>query len=114
MVYVSRVLRHRLRGGQRLESVAHDVSVIGYVVVALVVVAIVAFVAIRLRAVRREGREAREVQPREGQPGEGQLGAGPEGEPGSAPVPPVSRRAERGAHRADRGDRTYSDRSYRG
>lgn len=114
VVYVSAFSAIGYAVGSAWESVAHDVSVIGYVVVALVVVAIVAFVAIRLRAVRREGREAREVQPREGQPGEGQLGAGPEGEPGSAPVPPVSRRAERGAHRADRGDRTYSDRSYRG
>ena len=114
VVYVSAFSAIGYAVGSAWSSVAHDVSVIGYVVVALVVVAIVAFVAIRLRAVRREGREAREVQPREGQPGEGQLGAGPEGEPGSAPVPPVSRRAERGAHRADRGDRTYSDRSYRG
>jgi membrane protein DedA with SNARE-associated domain len=117
VVYVSAFSAIGYAVGSAWESVAHDVSVIGYVVVALVVVAIVAFVAIRLRAVRREGREAREGQPREGQPREGQLGAGPEGEPGSAPVPPVppvSRRAERGSHRADRGDRTYSDRSYRG
>ena len=117
VVYVSAFSVIGYAVGSAWENVAHDVSVIGYVVVALVVVAIVAFVAIRLRAVRREGREAREGQPREGQPREGQLGAGPEGEPGSAPVPPVppvSRRAERGAHRADRGDRTYSDRSYRG
>jgi len=114
VVYVSAFSAIGYAVGSAWESVAHDVSVIGYVVVALVVVAIVAFVAIRLRAVRREGREAREGQLREGQPREGQLGAGPEGEPGSAPVPPVSRRAERGSHRADRGDRTYSDRSYRG
>jgi membrane protein DedA with SNARE-associated domain len=119
VVYVSAFSVIGYAVGSAWENVAHDVSVIGYVVVALVVVAIVAFVAIRLRAVRREGREAREGQlregqPREGQPREGQLGAGPEGEPGSAPVPPVSRRAERGSHRADRGDRTYSDRSYRG
>jgi membrane protein DedA with SNARE-associated domain len=117
VVYVSAFSAIGYAVGSAWQSVAHDVSVIGYVVVALVVVAIVAFVAIRLRAVRRESREAREGQPRDGQPHEGQFGAGPAGEPGSAPVPPVppvSRRAERGSHRADRGDRTYSDRSYRG
>jgi hypothetical protein len=111
VVYVSAFSAIGYAVGSAWSSVAHDVSVAGYIVVALVVVAIVAFVAIRLRAVRREAREG---QPREGQPHEGQLGAGPAGEPGSAPVPPVSRRAERGSHRADRGDRTYSDRSYRG
>src|ERR1700727_3774950 len=107
VIYVSAFSAIGYAVGSAWSSVAHDVSVAGYIVVALVVVAIVAFVAIRLRAVRRESREAREGQPRDGQPHEGQFGAGPAGEPGSAPVPPVppvSRRAERGSHRADRGD----------
>jgi membrane protein DedA with SNARE-associated domain len=90
--------------GSAWHSVAHAVSLVGYVIVVLIVVAIVAFVVIRLRAVRRESREAHAGQP----------SSAPAGEPGSAPVPPVSRRGERGSHRADRGDRTYSDRSSRG
>jgi membrane protein DedA with SNARE-associated domain len=103
--------------GSAWHSVAHDVSLAGYVVVVLVVVAIVAFVVIRLRAVRREGREARAGAPGsapQGEPGsapQGQPGSAPQGEPGSAAVPPVSHRADRGSHRADR---TYTDRSSRG
>ena len=89
--------------GSAWNSVAHEVSVAGYVIVALVVVAIVAFVVIRLRAVRQESREARETA------------APAASDPSSPPVkaPPAGPR-ERGAHRADRGDRSYSDRSYRG
>jgi membrane protein DedA with SNARE-associated domain len=41
--------------GSAWHSVAHDVSVAGYIIVALVVVAIAGFVVYRLRAVRREG-----------------------------------------------------------
>jgi membrane protein DedA with SNARE-associated domain len=109
VIYVSAFSAIGYAVGSAWSSVAHDVSVAGYIVVALVVVAIVAFVVIRLRAVRREGREARDGQP----------GSAPAGEPGSAPVPPVPPvRADRGSHRADRGshraDRTYDDRSYRG
>jgi membrane protein DedA with SNARE-associated domain len=44
--------------GSAWHSVAHDVSIAGYVIVVLVVAAIVAFVAYRLRAVRREGAAA--------------------------------------------------------
>jgi membrane protein DedA with SNARE-associated domain len=87
--------------GSAWNSVAHEVSVAGYVIVALVVVAIVAFVVIRLRAVRQEGREARQA-----------AAASPPSAP-PAKAPPAGPR-ERGAHRADRGDRTYSDRGYRG
>jgi membrane protein DedA with SNARE-associated domain len=61
--------------GSAWQSVEHDVSIFGYVVVALVVAAIVGFVVIRLRAVRREDRE----EPEEG-----------------AQVPPVSEAADRG------------------
>jgi hypothetical protein len=109
VIYVSAFSAIGYAVGSAWSSVAHDVSVAGYIVVALVVVAIVAFVVIRLRAVRREGREARDGQP----------GSAPAGEPGSPPVPPVPPvRADRGSHRADRGshraDRTYDDRSYRG
>jgi membrane protein DedA with SNARE-associated domain len=41
--------------GSAWHSVAHDVSVAGYIIVVLVVVAIAGFVVYRLRAVRREG-----------------------------------------------------------
>jgi membrane protein DedA with SNARE-associated domain len=75
--------------GSAWQSVAHDVSVVGYVVVALVVVAIVAFVVIRLRAVRRESREGAQRE-----------GAGQD----PMPARPVSHRA----------GRSYRDRSYRG
>jgi membrane protein DedA with SNARE-associated domain len=61
--------------GSAWQSVEHDVSIFGYVVVALVVAAIVGFVVIRLRAVRREGREEPED---------------------AAQVPPVSEAADRG------------------
>jgi membrane protein DedA with SNARE-associated domain len=89
--------------GSAWDSVAHEISVAGYVIVALVVVAIVAFVVIRLRAVRRESREARETA----------APAAPDPSAPPAKASPAGPR-ERGAHRADRGDRTYSDRSYRG
>src|SRR6201996_7472309 len=89
VIYVSAFSSIGYALGSAWDSVAHEVSVAGYIVVALVVVAIVAFVLIRLRAVRREGREG---QPRAAQSREGQLGAGPGDEPGSAPVPPVTRR----------------------
>jgi membrane protein DedA with SNARE-associated domain len=41
--------------GSAWHTVAHDLSVAGYVLAVLVVAAIVAFVIIRLRAIRREG-----------------------------------------------------------
>jgi hypothetical protein len=104
VIYVSAFSAIGYAVGSAWSSVAHDVSVAGYIVVALVVVAIVAFVVIRLRAVRREGREARDGQP----------GSAPEGEPGSAPVPPVPPASHRGGRGSHRADRTYDDRSYRG
>src|ERR1700749_2128927 len=100
VIYVSAFSSIGYALGSAWDSVAHEVSVAGYVIVALVVVAIVAFVLIRLPAARREAR---------GPP----AAAAPV--PPVPPVPPAPAR-ERGAHRADRGrdDRTYSDRSYRG
>ncbi len=89
--------------GSAWDSVAHEISVAGYVIVALVVVAIVAFVVIRVRAVRQESREARETA----------ASAAPDPAAPPAQASPAGPR-ERGAHRAARGDRTYSDRSYRG
>jgi membrane protein DedA with SNARE-associated domain len=89
--------------GSAWSNVAHEVSVAGYVIVALVVVAIVAFVVLRLRAVRQESREARETA----------ASAAPDPAAPPAKASPAGPR-ERGAHRAARGDRTYSDRSYRG
>jgi membrane protein DedA with SNARE-associated domain len=88
--------------GSAWDSVAHEISVAGYVIVALVVVAIVAFVVIRVRAVRQESREARET-----------AASAPDPAAPPAKASPAGPR-ERGAHRAARGDRTYSDRSYRG
>ena len=103
VIYVSAFSAIGYALGSAWNSVAHEVSVAGYVIVALVVVAIVAFVVIRLRAVRRESREARETA--------APAAPGPSAPPAKAsPAGP----RERGAHRADRGDRTYSDRSYRG
>ncbi len=103
VIYVSAFSAIGYALGSAWNSVAHEVSVAGYVIVALVVVAIVAFVVIRLRAVRQESREARET-------------AAPAASDPSAPPAKASPAGprERGAHRADRGDRTYSDRSHRG
>lgn len=55
VVYVSAMSAIGYGVGSAWHSVAHDVSIAGYVVIGLVVVAIVGFVVVRLRAVRREG-----------------------------------------------------------
>jgi membrane protein DedA with SNARE-associated domain len=54
VVYASALSAIGYAVGSAWNSVAHDVSVASYVIVALVVVAIVAFVVYRFRAVRRE------------------------------------------------------------
>ncbi len=54
VVYASALSAIGYGVGSAWSSVAHDVSVASYIIVALVVVAIVAFVVYRFRAVRRE------------------------------------------------------------
>jgi membrane protein DedA with SNARE-associated domain len=58
VIYASALSAIGYAVGSAWHSVAHDVSIAGYVIVVLVVAAIVGFVAYRLRAVRREGAAA--------------------------------------------------------
>ena len=57
VVYVSALSTLGYAVGSAWHSVAHDVSIIGYIVVVLVVAAIAGFIVIRLRAFRREAAE---------------------------------------------------------
>lgn len=57
--------------GSAWHSVAHDVSVAGYIIVVLAVVAIAGFVVYRLRAVRREGAAPVTARHRGGRTGAG-------------------------------------------
>ena len=50
--------------GSAWHSVAHDLAVAGYVILAVVVVAIAAFIVYRVREVRREARDEQEPQRR--------------------------------------------------
>jgi membrane protein DedA with SNARE-associated domain len=58
VIYASALSAIGYAVGSAWHSVAHDVSIAGYVIVVLVVAAIVGFVVYRLRAVRREGPAA--------------------------------------------------------
>ena len=64
VIYVTALSAIGYGVGSAWHSVAHDVSIIGYVVVALVVVAIVGLVVIRLRAFRREAAGTASAGPR--------------------------------------------------
>ena len=64
VIYVSAFSALGYAVGSAWNSIAHDVSIIGYVIIVLVVAAIVGFVAIRLRAFRREGEAAAIAAPR--------------------------------------------------
>lgn len=54
--------------GNAWESVAHGISLAGYVIVALAVIAIAAFIVLRLREVRHESAAARHGPPLAGPP----------------------------------------------
>jgi membrane protein DedA with SNARE-associated domain len=91
--------------GSAWHSVAHDVSIAGYIVVVLVVVAIVGFVFIRLRAFRREAAGAAEAPgPPAAGPAAGPRHAGPgRAGPQQAAPPDANLRDANGRTGADRG-----------
>ena len=91
--------------GSAWHSVAHDVSIAGYIVVVLVVVAIVGFVFIRLRAFRREAAGVAEAPgPRADGPAAGPRHAGPgRAGPQQAAPPDANARETNGRTGADRG-----------
>jgi hypothetical protein len=87
--------------GSAWHSVAHDVSIAGYIVVVLVVAAIVGFVFIRLRAFRREAAGAAEAP---GPPAAGPRHAAPgRARPQQAAPPDANLPKANGRTGADRG-----------
>ncbi len=96
--------------GSAWHTVAHDVSIAGYIVVVLVVAAIVGFVFIRLRAFRREAAGEAEAPgppaagPRHAGPGRAPRHAGPgRAGPQQAAPPEANVRDANGRTGADRG-----------
>jgi membrane protein DedA with SNARE-associated domain len=68
VIYVSAFSAIGYAVGSAWHSVAHDVSIAGYIVVVLLVAAIVGFVFIRLRAFRREAAGPRHAAPGRARP----------------------------------------------
>jgi SNARE associated Golgi protein len=75
VVYVSAFSAIGYAVGSAWNTVAHDVSILGYVIVVLVVAAIAGFIIIRLRAFRREAAASTAVGPAGDAPPD--RGAGP-------------------------------------
>ena len=69
LIYVSALSAVGYAVGSAWHSVAHDVSIIGYIVVVLVVAAIAGFIILRLRAFRREAAGAAVTGPPAPAPG---------------------------------------------
>jgi membrane protein DedA with SNARE-associated domain len=98
VIYVSAFSAIGYAVGSAWHSVAHDVSIAGYIVVVLLVAAIVGFVFIRLRAFRREAAGAAEAP---GPPAAGPAAGPRHAAPGRARPPQAAAPPDENLPKAD-------------